>query len=472
MKKIISNFFYQSLFQIVKIIIPIITIPIVSKAIGPEGIGMYNYSNSVVQYFVLLAGLGVTMYGNRQIALVWNKNKSAASITFWEIFTYKAIMSLISLIIYLIFISFTKNQIYLYAQSLVLIGTLFDVSWFFMGVEDFKKTSLANLVVQLTTLFLIVLFINDSSDTLLYIFIQSCGLLLSQLIVWLFIKQYITFVKVSIKNSFSHAKGAFNFFIPQVSIMLYTNLNKTILGVFLGTVAVGYYSNSLQLNNVIVTVITTLDIVLLPHMSGLFAKNNTKKIIETMTKTLHLQLFFSIPLMFGLLTISDKLVPWFFGKEFQYIIKVIPWFTPLIVIIPLGMAISRQYLMPVGKIAEYNKSVIIGAAINIILNIILLPTIGFFGVVIANIVAELFVTIVRMISFIKSTKFKFNMNQVTVFVFSGLVMCLITRWFTSSMSDSIITTLTQGIIGVIIYFSLTTLLKSNLILNYLKEMKK
>lgn len=469
MKRLIHNFFYQSLFQVVKIIIPIITIPIVSRAIGPEGIGTYNFTNSIIQYFVLFASLGVTIYGNREIALANNKDKEALSATFWQIFSYKALMSLGTLLIYLIVASFSEHAIYLYAQSFVLLGTLLDISWFFMGVEDFKKTSLSNLIVQIITLFLIIFFVKGPSDTFIYILIQSMGLILSQLIVWLFVKQYIYFIKVSLKDIFSHFKGSIQFFIPQVSIMLYTNLNKTLLGMFLGVRAVGYFSNSLQLNTVIVTIITTLDLVLLPHMSGLFAKNDTKKIIDTMNKTIHLQLFFSIPFMFGMLTIFDKLVPWFFGDEFLFINQIIPWFSILIVIIPLGMSISRQYLMPVGKIGEYNKSVIIGACINIILNLVLLPTIGFFGVVIANIFAELFVTVVRTFSFIRSTNFKFDYKKIVVFLFSGFVMCLLTRLLTQGMAATIVTTFVQAIFGVIIYFLLTTLLKSNLIFDFIKE---
>lgn len=469
MEKIGKNFFYQSLFQVVKIIIPIITIPIVSQALGPEGIGIQNYTNSIAQYFVLFAGLGVTIYGNREVAIAWNKERDQVSVVFWEIFLYKTIISLLALLLYLLFVYFTGNNIYLYAQSLLIIATLVDVSWFFMGVEDFKKTSLANLTVQLTSFLLIVFFIKKPSDVFLYILIQSGGMLFSHLIVWLFVKEYISFIKVKLTGILSHARGTLQFFIPQVSIMLYTNLNKTILGMTLGTAAVGYFSNSLQLNNVIVTIITTLDIVLLPYMTGLFANNNTKKIIQTMDITLHLQLFFSIPLMFGMLTVFDKLVPWFFGVEFLFLNNVIPLFTPLIVIIPLGMSISRQYLMPVGKISEYNQSVIIGALINIILNLSLLPTIGFFGVVIANIVAELFVTIVRAISFVKNTGYKFRWSRILGYLVSGFTMCIVTRYLTKNMSPNISTNLIQVIIAVAIYFLSTTLIKVNPILAFIKE---
>ena len=95
MKKTAYNFMYQSIFQLMKIILPIITIPIVSKALGPSGIGTYNYTNSIAQYFVLIAGLGVGVYGNREIAIAREK-KDTLSQKFWELFGMSFVISLVS----------------------------------------------------------------------------------------------------------------------------------------------------------------------------------------------------------------------------------------------------------------------------------------------------------------------------------------------------------------------------------------
>lgn len=471
MKKVLSNFFYQAVFQITKIIIPIITIPIVSNAIGPEGIGKYNYTNSIAQYFVLFASLGVSIYGNREVALANNSNMDLSK-TFSEIFVFKACLSIITLIIYYSLIMFSEDRVFLLIQSMTILGVLFDISWFFMGIEEFGKTSLVNLLVQGLTLILIVMFVRQPSDTINYIFIQASGTMLSQLLVWPFLLRKIRFVKVKFSESFSHVKGSIQYFIPQVAIILYTNLNKTILGIFLGAASVGFYTTSLTLNNVFITIITTLDIVLLPHMSGLFAKSEERKIVVLMEKTVHLQLFFSIPIMFGVLTVYDKLIPWFFGDKFLFINSVVPLFSILIVIMPLGMAISRQYLMPIGKTNEYNRSVIIGAIINITSNLILIPMIGFFGVVFSNILAESFVTFVRLFSFLRATSFKFQIKKIVSIIFCSFIMLVITRLITDKMSANIVTNLVQVVIAIPIFFTATTLLKSNMLIELYKRKKK
>lgn len=451
-----------------KIVIPIITIPIVSMALGPAGIGIFNYTNSIAQYFVLVASLGVAMYGNREIALAYNRQEDISKL-FWEIVVFKAILTLAVFFIYIAVVSFLPNSNYFYFQSLTILAVLFDISWFFMGIEDFKLTSVSSLFVQIITFVLILLFIKDSNDVGIYILIQTAGIFVSQVLVWFFIKPYITFQKINLKKSFSHIKGSFEFFIPQVAITLYTNLNKTLLGLFIGASAVGFYTNSLTLNTVFITIITILDIVLLPHMSGLFAKKNVERIVELMDKTIDLQLFFSLPIMFGMLTVYDKLVPWFFGEKFLFINNVIPFFTPLIVIIPLGMAVSRQYLIPIGKVREYNKSVIIGAGINIISNLILLPTVGFFGVVISNLLAEFFVTAVRVRSFLKSTNFSFNFRRISIYFISALAMMIITRILTNSMQASLITNIVQGLIAITLYFIFTVVMRTNPIVSFIQE---
>ncbi|KII50813.1 polysaccharide biosynthesis protein, partial [Enterococcus faecalis] len=154
---------------------------------------------------------------------------------------------------------------------------------------------------------------------------------------------------------------------------------------------------------------------------------------------------------------------------FLYINNVIPFFTILIVIIPLGISISRQYLMPIGQIKEYNKSVMIGAGINIVFNLILLPTIGFFGVVFSNILAECFVTFVRIKSFLESTDFKFEYHKIGIFLLGGMLMCTVTRYLTSNLSSSIFTNIIQFAIALPIYLTITTLFKVNPLLDLLNK---
>lgn len=469
MKKVFSNFIYQSLFQIVKIIIPIITIPIVSNALGPKGIGTYNYTNSIAQYFILLASLGIALYGNREVAMHRN-NKFELSKTFWELELFSSICSITMLLIYVLITIFLPNRIFFLVQGMSILAVMFDISWFFMGLEKFKYVSLTNLIVQLCTFTLIILNIKSSADTLLYIAIQSGGILASAILMWVFIFNKVEFVPIKIKNLRSHLRPIFAYFIPQVSIIIYTNLNKTILGAISGTSAVGFFANSLQLANVAITLITTLDVVLLPQMSRLFANNNQKKLISILNKTLHLQLFFSLPTAGGLMIISSKLVPWFFGNKFLYLDYLIPVISLLVVIIPIGMSISRQYLMPIGHIKEYNISVMIGAGISIILNFSLIPVMGIWGAIIGSVMSELFVTVTRVRGLIIDTSFRYDLKKIAIYSLSTIIMMLTIELSTNRLPATLLTTLVQIVIGFVTYLLMTFLFGEKVLVNIVKKL--
>src|SRR5699024_5210365 len=179
-----------------------------------------------------------------------------------------------------------------------------------------------------------------------------------------------SFVKVSFVNIKRHFLPALQYFIPKIAVVLYTNLNKTLLGWLDTSSSVGFYSNTVQINNILVTLITTLDLVLLPKMSHLFSKGKFNEIMKVLQKSLHLQMFFSIPLSFGLLIITPQFIPWFFGEKFEFITKTIPLVAPLIIVIPLGIAVGRQYLVPMNKVKIYNMAVINGAIVGIITNLV------------------------------------------------------------------------------------------------------
>jgi O-antigen/teichoic acid export membrane protein len=471
LKKVFSNFIYQASYQLMKIIIPILTIPIVSRSLGPQGIGIYNYTYSIVSYFVLFSGLGITLYGSREIALARDDKKELSKV-FWEIFNLKIFLVMINLILFLIIASHLEYSTYFYLQTFSILSVLFDVSWFYVGIEDFKRTMLANIFSQILVFILILFFVKNEGDLGKYIFIQSLSFILPQIYPCLYLKKYVNFSKVKFKDILGRLKSAVNFFIPQIAIIVYTTLNKTFLGIFVGTTEVGYYTSSLTMNMVFITLITSFDTVMLPRMSHMYRTSNQLEMIRTLEKTTEGQLFFSIPIMFGMLTIYDKFVPWFLGDQFQFVNQLLPIFSLLIVVVPLGMAISRQYLIPVGKVKQYNLSVILGAVISVGMNIILLPRIGIFGSVCASISAELFVLLSRLVSLHKSTNFKFSYKKISVYILSGLTMCLVTRLVTVNAAPTFFTNVIQAIIGVVIYMILTSIFKSNLFLVLLKDRYK
>lgn len=169
--KIVRNYLYNASYQVLLILLPLITGPYVSRILGPTGVGINSYTYSIANWYVLLGSIGVGLYGNRQIAYVRSNEKDLA-LNFWEIFFMKATVVIIFFAFYIVYVvKFGKYKKFELAQSVYLVAALFDISWFFMGVEDFKRTVTRNTIVKIISLILILIFVKSKSDLLLYIYI-------------------------------------------------------------------------------------------------------------------------------------------------------------------------------------------------------------------------------------------------------------------------------------------------------------
>lgn len=468
MRKIITNFVYQSAYQLTSIILPIITIPIVSRALGPEGVGTWNYMQSIMNYFLLLAGLGLSNYGVREIAIV-RDDKEKLSEKFWELSLFNILFSTISLIIYLVISVYLKNTILYLIQSLVLIGALFDITWFYSGIEDFKKISFTGILIKIIGLIFIVLFVKGKNDLPMYIFIQSVSILLNQIILWFFLIRKIYFIRVKFKRVIFHFYPALRYFISKIAMTIYLNLNKTILGYMTTMTIVGYYSNALTLVTMSASLITALNTVLIPTMSNAYINGNEQNLINKLEKSLHFQLFLTVPLSFGIMLINEKMINWFFGPEFSFIIKIVPILAPVVIVQSLQSGIAAQYLIPKNDMRSYNVTVIWGAVISVVCNLITIPIIGIYGAVLATVLGQTTLCVVRSYVLIRRTNFRYDIKLILKYFLCGFLMFIFGRFTTLNLESSIITTSIQIIIGLFSYFILTTVFKVNPIYKLLKD---
>lgn len=160
---------------------------------GAEKIGIYSYAYSIATYFGLFILLGLNNYGNRTIASV-RDDKDKLSKTFCSIYAMQLIMSLFVIIIYILYTLFlSSDRLMAWTQLIYLISVSLDINWFFFGMEQFKLTVSRNTIIKILNLIFIFVLVKNQSDLYIYGLIMVCGPLLSQLILWLFIKKYALF---------------------------------------------------------------------------------------------------------------------------------------------------------------------------------------------------------------------------------------------------------------------------------------
>lgn len=465
-----KNFIYNSSYQILLMIIPLITTPYISRVIGAEGIGVQSYTYSIASYFVLIAMLGLNNHGNRSIAMV-REDKDKLSETFWSIYSLQMITSLTMIFLYIIYISFfvKKNKIISIIQLLYVISALFDINWFFFGIEKFKLTVTRNTIIKLLSLCSIFLFVKNRNDLWIYALITSLGIIVSQLMLWPFLRKEITLKKVTLKSTLRQFKPAIILFIPILSVSIYKIMDKIMIGSISDITQVAFYENSEKIINIPLSLITALGTVMLPKISNLVAKGYEDESKMYISQSLKFSMFISIGSLFGLIGVSPVLIPVFLGSEFNECISLVSMLAMTILFIGWANVIRTQYLIPKKKDKIYIFSTVLGALVNIVVNLLLIREYGAKGAAIGTIIAEATVAIYQTYKIKQDIQVKDYIKDSSIFFIPGMIMCMVISFIGNKLPVSILTGVVQTIFGLIIYIIFSTIIlyikKDTIILN-------
>ena len=368
--KVIKNYLYNAGYQILLMLAPVLTTPYVSRVLGANNNGINTYTNGWVTFFYLAGQLGISLYGNREIAYQ-RKNKYERSKTFWSIISLQILTSSIALIAYLlaVFLFSSAFKVYFLLQALWIVAYGIDVSWYFMGMEDFKKTVSRNTIVKLITIALIFILVRNQNDLAKYIFLLGFAQLAGSFTLWPYLRKSIQWVKINEWHPLKRFYPALLLFIPTITTQIYLVVNRIMLGRMAPQAAVSQFNFGDNIVKLVLAVVTATGTVMLPHIANKFASGDIKGIHESLYKSFDFVTAVSVPMMFGLMAIAYKFAPWFLGNEYGPTGGVIFWEAPAILMIAWSNVTGTQYLMPIHREHEFTISVTIGAVVNIIANL-------------------------------------------------------------------------------------------------------
>ncbi len=450
MSNIRKNLFYQSAYQILNIILPLVTAPYVSRVLGAENIGIYSYTYNIANYFVLFAMLGIANYGNREIAKV-RDDQEKLNKTFSNITALHIVLSIIMLLLYTIYIILEKGNVYTIICSIYIIGALFDINWFFFGLEKFKITVTRNTIVRILTVICIFIFVRTREDLWIYITIMAVGNTLGQSMVWFIVRKYVQFIRPEWKEMKKHFKPMLILFIPVIAISLYKNMDKIMLGILSTKMQVGYYENAGKIINIPLGLITAVGTVMLPKMSNIIA-HGQKDVAENYIRvSMKYVMIAAFAVGFGVAAISPVFTPIFFGDEFIQSDILIQGLSITIPFIAFANVLRTQFLIPNSYDKSYIISILIGAVLNIIANLLLIPKFAAKGAVIGTIIAEVSVCIFQTMAARKELPIKIYIKQSLFYLFLGLGMNFVVRYIGVLGNGSIYTLFIQVLSGIVIY---------------------
>lgn len=460
-KSIVKNYLYNMLYQILVLITPIITTPYISRVLGAKGIGIFSYSQSIAAYFVLFGTLGSSLYGQREIAYVQD-NKTKRSNTFVEINIIRAIAVLASIVIYwLRFVKSGDNTLIYKILTLEIISAALDISWFFQGLEDFKKIFVRNFAIKIISILSIFLFVKKQSDLPLYALCYVLPVLLGNLSLWP--AAFKLLQKGSSYNFLRHIKPLLIFFIPQIATEVYTVLDKTMIGILANSIEeVGYYTQAQKMVKMTLCVVSSLGTVMLSAMSREFQKQNYKVIIDSVLKSYRFVFYIGMPMTFGIIGISRNFVPWFFGKGYESVKLIMAALAPIIVIIGMSNVTGRQFLLPTKRQKAFTISVFCGAGLNFVFNLFLIPIFNAMGAVIGTLIAEIGVTTIQLICIKNQIPLGRIFRLSIPYLLFSLVMMIPVTLIGEFMNSSPITFLIQLVVGGCVYLGLLILFKDEM----------
>lgn len=450
-----KNFIYQVLYQVLALLLPLITAPYLTRVLGAERIGIYSYTNSIVNYFMMFAMLGFNTYGMRTIAQIRDDRKELNK-EFSSIFALQFIISLSIVFVYILYLCFfvREYKLFFIIQTIYILGCAFDINWFYFGIEKFKITVIRNTLVKLFTLLSILIFVKDANDLWKYTIIMTAGTVISQTIMWSCINKYVRFIKVLSNDILKHLKPVLLLFIPTIALSIYKVMDKIMLGNISGTTQVGYYESSEKIINIVLGIINALGTVMMSRMSNIVANNDKKLSLKYIDKFMNGVMYISIAMSIGLISISDKFIPLFYGKNFETAINLVIGLAITIPFSAFSSVIRMQYLIPNNKDKEYIISLLAGAITNVIINLIFIRGYGALGAVFGTIAAEFIVCVMQILFSYKELEIYKYMKQCLIFYGISIVMFLIVRIIINSISNSIISIILGVFIGAIIYLIL------------------
>jgi len=453
-----KNFTYNVVYQVLVVLLPLITAPYISRTLGSTSVGVYSYTYSVAQYFLIFAMLGISNHGNRSIAAV-RDDMEKRSRTFWSIYSIQVTTFSVAILLYILYVVFiaSDNKTVALLQLLYVSSGLFDISWLFFGLEQFKITVTRNIVIKISTVVCMFIFVHQPSDLWKYTLIMALGTFISQSYLWLYVRKKVKFVRISFSNIKPNIKPILILFVPVIAYSIYKVMDKVMLGNMSDYDQVGYYQSAEKIINIPTGVITALGTVMLPRMSNLIATGNTSKSNQYIRVSFKLVTTIGAAIAFGLIGVTNVLTPVYFGSEFLPTAPLITLLSITVFFMAWANVIRTQYLIPYCMDKVYLLSTITGAVLNLIINALLIPQYQAVGAAIGTIVAEFSVMFVQVVAVRKKLPVGRYFASVIPVMIIGLVMTVVVRIIGNQMSVSILTLVVQIGTGAIVYLSLLAL---------------
>lgn len=475
MRKTFLNILYNAVYQIFIVLVPLITVPYLSRVLGPKTYGIYSSVNNTVQFLMIFCILSVSYVGMRTISRTRTYGTpQELTNAFWGLWYFQGIAGIITILVTVFVATVFHVQYWFYILLMVpyLISAQVDISWFFQGLADFGRVVLKNTAVKLVSVVLILLWVKSPADLWKYLLIMSVSTMLGSFVFWFDIWRYVGKPIAHFYKFKQTAIAIGTLMIPQIATQIYTSLDKPILGWFSNSTQVSFYDNSQRISNMILGVITSISLVIMPKMASEGKKAQKIVMKKSLEATVMLGTLFAVIIMAN----TKQFVPFFFGNKYVPMTPLMFWFTLTIIMIPTGGVFANQFALANQRDKDYAVPVVIGAILEIVLSYLLDRPYGAGGAMIAILITEAVVLILRLWVVRDGYEFSYVFHDVPKYLLIAVLTLAIGMFMPNIIPSAFFDMAFKSIVMLIIYLALMFLFKLDfnddivkLIKNFLKR---
>jgi len=452
-----NSIFYNVLLAISQVFFPLITFPYLARTLGPEHVGALNFAESMAKYFVMLAALGIPIYGIREIAKLQNQLAERTKL-FTEIFTINLICTIGLSVLFFASIHLVpqlmEEKELFYWTVMYFVLQVFYLEWFFNGMDQFRFIAIRQFIIRFFFIIFVFLLIKSKLDYVNYMRMQVGLNVLIAIINYQSLRKLITIDNNIYKNLNlrKHLRPLLYLFLTIFSISIYFSLDTILLGFLANNESVGYYSTALKLNKLIIAVFSAITVAIFPSLIGLYQNGEIEKFKEYIRQVFFVLISVSIPAVTILILCAQEIVHLLFSTSFDRAILPLQITAPLILIVSLSSIFGFQILSAFSKDRQILYSAIIGMVISIILSLLLVPQFKEVGEAITILLTELSVCL----AFIYYTKQYFKIGGLTKMFVNALISVipyiLFAIIFKTIIADGVLRLTTIIIISAVWFF--------------------
>lgn len=467
------NYVFNLMYNIFTVIAPLITTPYVARVLQADGVGLYSYTYSIATAFVALAQFGTSTYGQRQIAYC-QENIYERTRVFWNVFFLRLLNVVISLGIYYTVFFHNEHFDMFLLQSMCIIATAVDISWFFSGVEEFGILAIRDGVSKIVSIVCVFLFVKTHEDVGTYTFILAAAIIGGRLLSWVSLPRFLCRIDWRSIRIFENFKEIMILFIPQIANQLSYIVDKSMIGLLTdSTFENGYYMQAERIISLSLTLATSVVGIMFPRVSSMFAEGNHEGIMRLVRKTTRFLWMLCLPVGAGIILLIDMVVPWFLGDGYDKVILLTKMMSVQFLITGIQSTLSNLLLVAQKRQNEYTVCVIVGMVANICLNALLIPRYYSEGAVVATILSGIVTTGIQMYMVRAEYSLKEVLQGILPYIFPTLGMTVALVFLKQFMAYTFINTIILIGTGMCVYFALLWLTKEELFIeNAVSIMKK